>query len=128
LHEKPCASSFAISSTSTDGSTTTPLPMTGVAAFVHDAGRHQVQRQLLVAMDNRVACIVASLVAHDIIVVTGDEVRDLALALVAPLGADENGARHLESFHCAGIRVHPPESDRGTQPRHAAALFRATPL
>ena len=56
--------------------------------LVHDPGGHQVQRQLLVAVNDGVAGVIASLEAHHVIVVAGDEVGDLTLAFVAPLGAE----------------------------------------
>ena len=49
---------------------------------IHDAGGHLVQAILLA---------VAARVAHDSIEVAGDQVADLTLALIAPLGTDQNG-------------------------------------
>ena len=65
---------------------------------VHDAGRHEMQRELFVAMDDGVPSVVASLIAHDVVVIARDEVRDLTFALVAPLGADQNGGWHTGPF------------------------------
>ena len=77
--------------------------------FVHDPGGHQVQRQLLVAVNDGVAGIIASLEAHHVIVVAGDEVGDLTLAFVAPLGADEHCAGHLQVLSTLGGEC--PEND-----------------
>ena len=66
--------------------------------LVHDARRHEVQRQLLLAMDDRVACVVAALEAHDVVVVARDEVGYLALAFVAPLGAHQHCGWHSGSL------------------------------
>ena len=77
----------------------------GHGVLVHDAGRHEVQRQLLVAMHHRVACIVASLVAHDEVEFARDEVGDFTLAFVAPLGTDENRTGHrLRPFVAPALR------------------------
>ena len=63
-------------------------------AAAHHAGRQQ--RQLVGdAVDHqRVAGIVAALEAHDDVGLLGQPVDDLALALVAPLGADYHHIRH----------------------------------
>ena len=77
--------------------------------LVHDPGGHQVQRQLLVAVNDGVAGVIASLEAHHVIVVAGDEVGDLTLAFVAPLGADEHCAGHLQVLSTLGGEC--PEND-----------------
>ena len=46
------------------------------------------------APDDRVAGVVAALEAHDRVAVLGEQVGDLALALVAPLGADDHDSWH----------------------------------
>ncbi len=78
---------------SAQGSTTTPLPMTPSLPAHHARGQ---QRQLVgVAVDDqRVAGIVAALEAHDDVGALGQPVDDLALALVAPLGADHDDVGH----------------------------------
>ena len=72
----------------------------GNGVLVHDAGGHQVKRQLLVAVDNGMACVVAALITDDVIVFASNEIGDLAFAFVAPLGANQNGAGHV----CASFR------------------------
>ena len=57
-----------------------------------------MQRELLVAMDYRMAGVVAALLANDVIEIARDEIGDFALAFIAPLGADEHGAGHGTSF------------------------------
>ena len=59
-----------------------------------NAARHQPQLVGLVAEHERVAGVVASLVAGDDVGPLGEQVDDLALALVAPLGADDHRAGH----------------------------------
>ena len=45
--------------------------------------------------DDRVAGVVAALEADDDVGVLGEQVDDLALALIAPLGADDHDAWHV---------------------------------
>ncbi len=56
--------------------------------LAQDAGRDQVQHRLLAADHQRMAGVVTALEAHDTLGMIGEPVDDLALALVAPLGAD----------------------------------------
>ena len=87
---------LSTSAFSAQGSSTTPLPMTdGVPR--DDAGREQRQLVGLVADDQRVAGIVAALEAHDHVGAAGEPVDDLALALVAPLRADDGDVAQSES-------------------------------
>ena len=55
-----------------------------------DARRDQVQHGLLAGDHQRVAGVVAALEAHDRADVLGQEIDDLALAFVAPLGAEDD--------------------------------------
>ena len=68
--------------------------MTGTTSGREDAGREQVQGVLLVADDDGVAGVVAALVADDVVDAAAEQVGGLALALVAPLGADEHDRGH----------------------------------
>ena len=61
---------------------------------VQDPRGDQVQLELLVVADDRVAGVVAALEAHDDVGPLGEQVGHLALALVAPLGADDHQSRH----------------------------------
>ena len=63
-------------------------------ARVEDPGRHQVKLPRLAVADDRVAGVVAALEAHDGIGPLGEQVGDLPLAFIAPLGADDHDSRH----------------------------------
>ena len=56
---------------------------------------HQLEGEALAVDDDGVAGVVAALVADDHVHLLGEEVGELALALVAPLGADHDGGRHV---------------------------------
>ncbi len=59
-----------------------------------DAARQQGELVDLVTDDQRVAGVVPALEAHHAIGAAGEPVDDLALALVAPLGADHGNVTH----------------------------------
>src|SRR5262249_20717261 len=63
-------------------------------ARVEDAGGHEVQDRLLALHHQRVPGVVAAVVAHDHVGVGGEEIDDLPLSLVTPLGADDGSRRH----------------------------------
>ncbi len=68
-----------------------------VGARGEDAGRDQVQGEVLaVGQHHRVARVVAALVAHHPLDLAPEQVGRLALALVAPLGADHHDRRHVK--------------------------------
>ena len=75
-------------------------------ARVEDARGDQVQLPLLAVAHDRVPGVVAALEAHDGIAVLGEQIGDLALALIAPLGADYDYARHrgVQSREASGAR------------------------
>ena len=58
--------------------------------LAQDAGGNQPQHGLAAADDERVAGVVPALEAHDALRALGQPVDDLALAFVAPLGADDD--------------------------------------
>jgi hypothetical protein len=60
-----------------------------------DPGRNVVERERLAVADDRVTGVRPALVAADDVRVQSEEVDDLPLALVAPLGAHDHGGRHL---------------------------------
>ena len=62
--------------------------------LVEDSRGDQVELELLAVADDRVAGVVAALEAHDRGSPLGEQVDDLPLALVAPLGADYDHAWH----------------------------------
>ena len=59
-----------------------------------DAGRQQVQRVLLVADHHRVAGVVAAVELDDVVEPAAEQVGGLALAFIAPLGADDHDCGH----------------------------------
>ena len=59
-------------------------------AVAHDPRRNQLERRLDAADDQRVPGVVAALEADHRLRVVGQPVDDLALAFVAPLGADDD--------------------------------------
>ena len=84
----------SISSSSTRGSIVTPLPIAQVEAGVEDARGDQVELELLAVAHDRVAGVVAALEADHEVGPLGEQVGDLPLPLVAPLGADYDYSRH----------------------------------
>ena len=103
----PFAASMSISSSSTAGSTTTPLPITGTTHGIQHAARNELQLEDLAVDDQRVAGVVAALIADAHRRFLGEVVGDAALALVAPLGADDHCAGHetLPGNNCT-VRGH----------------------
>jgi hypothetical protein len=63
-------------------------------AGVEDARRDQVELEVAVRVDDRVAGVVAAAVANDEIGLVGEVVHHATLALVAPLGADDGDDGH----------------------------------
>ena len=61
---------------------------------MEDPRRDQVELELLAVADDRVAGVVAALKADHERCPLGEQVDDLALSLVAPLGPDDHCARH----------------------------------
>jgi hypothetical protein len=59
-------------------------------ALAHHARWNQLQRRLAAVDHQRVAGVVPALEAHHALRVVGHPVDNLALALVAPLGADDD--------------------------------------
>ena len=53
-----------------------------------------MQRKALALADNRVSRVRTTLISTHDVRVSGEQIDDLALALVAPLGADDYGRRH----------------------------------
>jgi hypothetical protein len=84
-----------------------------------DAGREQRELVDLIADDERVAGIVPALEARHHVRPAGEPVDDLALALIAPLPADDGDVRQC-LFLFIEMRArsrHPPPSLRGAQRR-----------
>ena len=93
-HATPRASRASISANSVGRSTTTPLPITGTTWSYRMPLGIELEGVALTADHDGVAGVVAALVAHDVAVLLGEQVDDLGLALVAPLGADDDGDGH----------------------------------
>ena len=71
-----------------------------------DPGRNVMERERLAVADDRVTGVRPALVAADDVRVQGEEVDDLPLALVTPLGAHDHGGRHLsESLVAPSVRA-----------------------
>src|SRR5437868_2977559 len=68
------------------------------AVRVEDAGGDELELELAVFGDDGVARVVASLRADDHVRLPGEVVDDLALALVAPLAADQDDDQGLTRF------------------------------
>ena len=66
----------------------------GDLPLVEDPGGDVVELERLAVADDRVARVRAALVAADEVGALGEQVDDLALALVAPLRADDHGGGH----------------------------------
>ena len=64
---------------------------------VEDAARDQLEGEGLAVDHDGVAGVVAALVADDQVHLLGEEVGELPLALVTPLGADDHGRGHAFS-------------------------------
>ena len=62
---------------------------------VEHARRDELEGERLAVDDERVPGVVPTLVADDQVHLLGEEVGELALALVAPLGSDHDGRRHV---------------------------------
>jgi hypothetical protein len=69
-----------------------------------DSGRDVVEGERLAVADDRVAGVGAALVAAHDVGVLGEQVDDLALPLVAPLGADDHGCWHRLELSGRGSR------------------------
>ena len=65
--------------------------------LVQHAARDELQRVPLAADDDGVTGVVAALVAHHVGVLLGEQIDDLRLALVTPLGADDDGDGHAHA-------------------------------
>ena len=95
------------------------------AARRQDPGRQQVQRVLLTVDDDRVPGVVAAVELDHRVDPAAEQVGRLALAFVAPLGADENDRGHGSPHHVdlRLLRLLGPEQGRRRcdQPPRAAA-------
>ena len=67
---------------------------------VEDPARHQLKGEGLPVHDDGVAGVVATLIADDQLHLLGQEIGQLALALITPLGPDDDGCRHASLLRC----------------------------
>ena len=73
---------------------------------VEDAARHQLEGEGLAVDHDGVPGVVAALVADDHLHLLGQEVGELALALITPLGPDDHGCGHAcSSVAESGLRT-----------------------
>ena len=71
----------------------------GLLPGTQNAARDQLEDELLLADENRVAGIVAALIARHDIEPFREEIDDLAFALVAPLGAEDDYVSHFDQTY-----------------------------
>jgi hypothetical protein len=83
---------------------------------VEHARGNEVELEHLVAEHDRVARVVAALVAHDHRHLLGQEVGRLALALIAPLEPDDHRGRHVSGPPGQTKRPRPTGSGPGYTP------------
>ena len=96
---RPWRSSMSISASSTRGVDDDAVADDRRDVVVEDRRSGTSWRAKRLAVDHDgVPGVVAALVADDQVHLLGDEVGELALALVAPLGPDDDGRRHGASF------------------------------
>ena len=95
---------------------------------VEHARRRQVELEDLVAADDRVAGVVAALVADDHRDLLGQEVGRLALALVAPLEPDDHGGGHQDALPIAAGRRPRRSAGRARRPTKKAPDLEAWDL
>ena len=65
---------------------------------IEDAGRHEVELERAVLIHDGVTGVVAALISNDHVRLLREEVGDLSLALVAPLGSDDGGHGHVNEW------------------------------
>ena len=90
-------------------------------ARIEDPGRDQVELELVAVADDRVAGVVAALEAHHHLGALGEQVDDLALALVAPLGSDDHDSRHATGDYAGTTATRRIGCTAGPRPRAALA-------
>ena len=86
---------------------------------IEAAGRQQMQREAALVVDDRVARVGAALEADDDVRFAGQQVRHLALALVAPVGAYDRGS-HVERVSSSRIARNGPGLCHNVPPRSSA--------
>ena len=92
------------------GSRTTPLPMTQVLPVWRMPEGILMEHEFLAVGHDRVTGVAAALVAGDDIDLFGQDVHHFRLALVAPLGADDDDVLFRTLSFRDGIDVYPGHS------------------
>ena len=87
---RPASFSFFTSLRNAIGSSTTPLPITPLHSGRRHAAGNQLQDELLALDDDGVPGVVAAGIARDDGELLREHVDDLAFALIAPLGTQNN--------------------------------------
>ena len=64
-----------------------------------DAAGNEVEGELTLVVDDRVAGVVATRVADHVLAILSQEVHNLPFSLVSPLTADHGISRHSNSLH-----------------------------
>jgi hypothetical protein len=62
---------------------------------MEDAARNQTQDELAVADQDRMASVVPALIANDVVKPVCEQVDELALAFVSPLGSENDDIAHF---------------------------------
>ena len=76
---------------------------------VEDAAGHQLKGEGLAVDDDGVPGVMTALIADDQLHVLGEQVGELALPFVAPLGPDDHGCGHASLLRCeSGLRTSVP--------------------
>ena len=92
-------------------------------ARIEDPGRDQMELELVALADDRVAGVVAALEAHDDVGLLGNQVDDLALALIAPLGADYDNAWHGAGLWLGGQAIRLKPKRRASETLRSSGRF-----
>ena len=71
----------------------------GLLAGPQNAARDQLEDEFLFADEDRVAGVVAALIARHDIEALGEEIDNLPLALVSPLGAQDDYVSHFDQTY-----------------------------
>ena len=109
-----------------------PVADDAALAGIEDPRRDQVELEDLAVADDRVAGVVAALEADDRVGALGEQIDDLPLAFVAPLGADDADSRHTyEEFRPllmqTAVRPFARRARSGARRGRTAAAARTSP-
>ena len=85
-------------------------------AWMEDAGRYQPQDELRPAEVDGVAGVVTALIPRDDVEMWREQIDDLALAFVAPLGAQDREVHNVVRFYMMRVRSRVPTLDGNRPP------------